>query len=143
MTGGAGPGQHRPPAIEVACAIIEKDGLVLAAQRSATMSLPLKWEFPGGKLDPHETAAECLAREIAEELGVAVAIGERLPPATWHYPGFSITLNPFVCTLAGGDLHLAEHAAVCWLTPEELPNLDWAAADLPVLEEYLEARQKR
>ena len=56
--------------IHVACALIERDGLVLAAQRSAVMSIPLKWEFPGGKLEAGESAEECLRRELVEEMGV-------------------------------------------------------------------------
>ena len=61
--------------IHVTCAIIERDGLVLAAQRSAIMSMPLKWEFPGGKVDVGEGLEECLCRELAEELGVNVKSG--------------------------------------------------------------------
>ena len=58
----------------VVCAIIEQDGLVLATQRSATMTLPLKWEFPGGKLEAGETPEQALIREVCEELGISVAI---------------------------------------------------------------------
>jgi 8-oxo-dGTP diphosphatase len=123
--------------IDVACAIIEKDGLVLAAQRSETMSLPLKWEFPGGKLDPHESAAACLKREIREELGVGLNIHASLPPSDWHYPAFAITLHPFVCSLDGDEIFLSEHKAVRWLAPEQLFALDWAEADVPVLQNYL------
>jgi 8-oxo-dGTP diphosphatase len=124
--------------IDVACAIIEKDGLVLAAQRSETMSLPLKWEFPGGKLDSHESAAACLEREIDEELGVGIAIRTPLQPSEWHYEKFSIRLHPFVCTMNGGRLSLAEHKAIRWLAPGELHALDWAEADGPVLQSYLQ-----
>jgi 8-oxo-dGTP diphosphatase len=124
--------------LDVSCAIIEKDGLVLAAQRSETMSLPLKWEFPGGKLDPDESAAACLEREIGEELGVGIVIRSSLPPSEWHYEKFSICLHPFICTMNGGRISLAEHKAICWLAPEELPTLDWAEADGPVLQSYLQ-----
>ena len=63
------------PHVHVACAIIEHDGLVLAAQRSEGMNLPLKWEFPGGKLEAGETPGECVIRELHEELAVRVGIG--------------------------------------------------------------------
>ena len=69
--------------IHVACAIIERDGLVLAARRSASMSFPLKWEFPGGKIDPGESPQECLHRELLEEMGVSV----------WYKGGFAITYS--------------------------------------------------
>ena len=123
--------------IDVACALIEKDGLVLAAQRSERMSLPLKWEFPGGKLDSNESAIACLKREIYEELGVEIVISAALPPSEWDYEKLSVRLYPFVCTMNGGRIFLTEHKAVRWLTPEELPALDWAEADGPVLSAYL------
>ncbi len=123
--------------IEVSCAIIEKDGLVLAAQRSDKMSLPLKWEFPGGKLKPQESPAACLEREIEEELGIGITIHNSLPPSKWSYPTFEIKLHPFICTLGSGEIQLVEHRAISWLLPEDLSSLDWAEADEPVLRHYL------
>lgn len=125
--------------IGVSCAIIEKDGLVLAAQRSESMNLPLKWEFPGGKLHPNENADDCLKREIEEELGVSVQIRSALPPSDWQYPAFAITLHPFICSLHSEPIVLAEHRAITWLKPAELPALDWAEADVPVLQSYLDS----
>jgi 8-oxo-dGTP diphosphatase len=123
--------------IHVTCAIIERDGLVLAAQRSEAMSLPLKWEFPGGKIDPGESPEECLRRELIEEMSVRVDVGESLPASTHHYPSFAVTLYPFVCSIASGEIVLHEHAAIAWLPPGELQGLDWAEADWPVIEAYL------
>lgn len=122
--------------IHVTCAIIERDGLILAAQRSASMSMPLKWEFPGGKVDVGESLEECLSRELAEELGVYVKIGQPLLPTTYQYPMFAITLYPFICSIESGELTLHEHAAVSWLPPEALHALDWAEADLPIIDAY-------
>lgn len=123
--------------IHVTCAIIERDGLVLAAQRSLTMNLPLKWEFPGGKINPGESPERCLKRELMEELGVHVTVGRELAQTTYNYPDCTVTLYPFVCSVASGEIVLHEHAAVRWLMPEELPGLDWAAADVPVVLAYL------
>jgi len=120
--------------LQVACAIIEKSGKVLATQRSESMSLPLKWEFPGGKIRAGECPDECLKRELLEELGIEVVIYRPLPHSTHHYPTFTVTLHPFICTLAKGEITLHEHAASCWLRPEELPKLDWAEADWPLIE---------
>ena len=123
--------------LHVACAIIEQYGTVLAAQRSAAMSLPLKWEFPGGKIEAGETAEECLIRELREELGVSVFIGSALSPATHCYPDFTVTLYPFTCRLTGGTVSMYEHHALKWVEPQQMSDLDWAAADLPVIREYL------
>lgn len=123
--------------IHVACAIIERDGLVLAARRSASMSLPLKWEFPGGKVEPGESLEGCLNRELLEEMGIRVEIKAALPSHTHHYPSFSVTLHPFVCTIDSGQIILNEHAAFSWLPPERLRGLDWAEADFPVIDSYL------
>jgi len=122
--------------IHVTCAIIERDGLVMAAQRSATMSMPLKWEFPGGKIDPGEKPEECLRRELMEEMNLRIAVRQPLPPATHDYPSVTVTLHPFICAIESGELRLHEHAAVLWLEPPMLYTLDWAAADLPVLAAY-------
>ena len=129
---------NRRKKIHVTCAIIEKDDLVLAAQRSGTMSLPLKWEFPGGKIEPQEDAIECLKREIAEELGIQIRILAPLPPSDWAYPDLDITLYPFICEHSNGRFQLLEHNAISWLTLEDLSSLDWAEADEPVLHAYLQ-----
>jgi mutator protein MutT len=76
--------------IHVSCAIIEHDGLVLAARRGLFMRLPLKWEFPGGKIDPKEDPRTCLLREIREELDMAVAIHTALIPVSHRYPFFGV-----------------------------------------------------
>lgn len=123
--------------LHVACAIIEQDGTVLAAQRSATTSLPLKWEFPGGKIETGETSEECLIRELQEELGIGVTIDSALTPATHSYPEFTVTLYPFICRHAGGTIIMHEHHALKWIEPHRMPELDWAAADLPIIREYL------
>jgi 8-oxo-dGTP diphosphatase len=124
--------------LHVTCAIIEQDGCVLAAQRSSTMVMPMKWEFPGGKIMSGETPEHCLCREVAEELAITVAVHHTLAEKTYAYPEFTITLYPFVCSIISGTIILREHAAVTWLPREDLASLDWAAADRPVLESYLQ-----
>jgi len=124
--------------IHVTCAIIERNGLILVAQRNTTMSLPLKWEFPGGKIDPGESAEECLQREITEELGIRICLKRSLPAQTHKYPAFKITLYPFVCSIESGEIILHDHSAILWRQPQELNSLDWADADVPVLKSYLQ-----
>ena len=127
--------------VHVACAIIESDGLVLSALRSASMSLPLRWEFPGGKIEPGEGREECLRRELVEEMGVQIEVGRALTPATHQYPTFDVTLYPYVCNIVSGEIILHEHSAVTWLAPERMLELEWAEADLPVILEYQEQKQ--
>ncbi|MGQ3684855.1 MAG: (deoxy)nucleoside triphosphate pyrophosphohydrolase [Candidatus Loosdrechtia sp.] len=129
--------------VSVACAIIENRGKVLAARRSESMSLPLKWEFPGGKIKKGESPEECLKRELLEELGIEVTVIQSLPPVTHHYPEFAVMLYPFICKIVAGEITLREHVAVTWLQPDELHTLDWAEADRPVIDGYREALQTR
>lgn len=126
------------PLVKVPCAIIERDGLVLAAQRSASGSLPMKWEFPGGKLEADETEEQGLTREIQEELCAEIKIGERLPVTDRDDGWRIIRLIPFLCELTSTEITLTEHEQVLWLSPEELPELDWAEADRKVLENYFD-----
>lgn len=129
--------------IHVACAIIEREGLVLAAQRNGSKSLPYKWEFPGGKIETGESPEECLNRELREEMEIAVDITTALPVHTHHYPVFSVTLHPFVCSIKSGTIAMNEHIAVTWVPPEGLYDLDWAEADFPVLNAYIAALKIR
>jgi 8-oxo-dGTP diphosphatase len=123
--------------IHVSCGIIHQDDNILAVQRSDKMRLPLKWEFPGGKIEPGESPSECLQRELMEELDLHVLVGKPLNPLTHNYPTFIVTLYPFICTIESGAITLHEHAAFAWLSPSKLPALDWAEADRPVLDAYL------
>lgn len=123
--------------MEVTCAIILSDDKILVTQRSEKMKLPLKWEFPGGKIEENETAENCLTREIKEELNIEIEILERLESKYFAYENFSINLIPFVAKYLGGEIILMEHKDFMWLPKEELKQLDWASADVPVVDEFL------
>ena len=125
--------------MDVTCAIIIDGFRVLVTQRSEAMKLPLKWEFPGGKINPDETAEMCINRELMEELNVEVEILEKLIDSQHNYHNFTINLIPFVVKLKAGHLTLREHKAFQWLELEELKNLDWAPADIPVLDQFLKS----
>lgn len=107
------------------------------------MKLPLKWEFPGGKIRAGEAPGDCLKREIREELNLEVEIAYELFPKTHHYPDFVVTLYPFICKAETSRFALAEHAEAIWLPPDELCHLDWAGADVPVLDAYLASLERR
>jgi 8-oxo-dGTP diphosphatase len=129
-----------PGFIRVTCAVIEREGRILAARRGGKMSRPLKWEFPGGKVEEGETPEACLVREIREELGVEVEVLRALSPSPYRYADKAILLLPFVCRIVGGSLTLLEHEAVRWGSPDELSGLDRAPADVPGLRAYAAAR---
>jgi len=124
--------------IDVSCALIKgQNGEILVTQRSSKMRLPLKWEFPGGKVELGETEEDCLIREIAEELGILISIDRKMTARIHHQEEQSIRLIPFVCKIEKGEICLTEHAAYAWLAPAGLKQLDWAEADLPVVDDYL------
>lgn len=120
--------------IQVTCAIILHRDRILAVQRSELMSHPLKWEFPGGKIEANETEAACIVREIEEELGIIVEPTQRLTPVIHNYPNFTIELIPFVCRIISGSIELLEHKQYLWLSEAELYAVDWAEADCEILE---------
>jgi 8-oxo-dGTP diphosphatase len=124
-------------AIKVTCAIILIGEKVLAVQRSETMSLPLKWEFPGGKIEPNESEKDCIKREIKEELDIEIGIIKRLTSSFFDYPEISIELIPFLVNHITGNISLKEHKQYLLSTKHELKDLDWADADLPILKQLL------
>lgn len=126
------------PYIKVVCAIINKQNKTLVVQRSEKMALPLKWEFPGGKLEQDETEVECIKREIKEELEIEIEVGRRLTPSLYDYPNFTIELIPYISEYKNGSLILNEHSQHLLLNKEELNGLDWAEADIPIVNEYIQ-----
>lgn len=119
----------------VTCGIILKGNEILVTQRSELMKLPLKWEFPGGKINSGETEEECLKRELKEELNIEIEILKKLVPNIHHYTSFVIKLIPFLVQYISGEIILLEHANYKWVNKNELDNLDWAEADLPIVQQ--------
>lgn len=119
--------------IDVVGAVIFRDGLVLCAQRGPHGALAGLWEFPGGKVEPEETARDALEREIAEELGCIVEVGDELTTTTHEYDFGVVTLTTFWCRLVEGTPDPTEHARIRWLAPAELDSLSWAPADIPAV----------
>lgn len=119
--------------INVVGAVIVREGEVLCAKRGPWGSLAGHWEFPGGKIEPGETARAALEREIAEELACSVDVGDELTTTRHDYDFGTVTLTTFWCELIDGTPQLMEHAEVRWCPPEELEGLDWAPADVPAV----------
>lgn len=125
--------KNRLPIVQVVGAAILQGGTCLVAQRSVTMPLPLKWEFPGGKLEPGEDPRQALVREIREELGVEIEVGVWLGRGESVDGRRRIELDVFEAALVAGEVRLAEHRRYGWFGADEIAGLDWAAADVPVL----------
>ena len=123
--------------INVTCAIIFFDNQILVTQRSEKMKLPLKWEFPGGKLEENESEIDCIKREIKEELNIEIEVLKSLSNSIYDYGTFKINLIPFISKYVSGEIILSEHKDYKLLDKSELLNLDWAEADLPIVKEFL------
>lgn len=120
--------------INVVGAVIIKDGAILCAQRGPHGALGGMWEFPGGKVELGEAPRDALIREIDEELMCKVLVGEQVTTTTYEYEFGIVTLTTYYCELLDGTPVLTEHAAVKWLSPNELDTLTWAPADIPAVE---------
>lgn len=123
--------------INVTCAIVLRDDKILATQRSEKMKLPLKWEFPGGKLESQENEIDCVKRELKEELNIEISIVRKLSESIYDYGDVKINLIPFIAKYNSGDILLAEHKEYKWMEKQDLLTLDWAEADLPIVREFL------
>lgn len=119
--------------IHVVGAAIFRDGKCLITRRSAKMSHALKWEFPGGKIEPGETAQEALRRELMEELGLEIAVGPFLGRGEGRLGERLILLDVYEARWLGGELTLREHHEHGWFGPREIFDLDWPEADYPIL----------
>ena len=122
--------------VNVVCAILKRGGTVMIARRPAGKKLGGLWEFPGGKVEPGETAETALHRELSEELACTVRILRQLPAIEHDYDWGGIRLIPFVCELlpTSPEPKPHEHSGLAWVSVAELAEYEMAPADLPVLE---------
>ena len=124
--------------IDVTCAIIRnEDDEVLVVQRGEYTDHPMKWEFPGGKVDDGESFEECILREIKEELSIDIVICGALPAIEHDYTSKSVRLIPFICDTLDEMPFLSEHVDFKWINPECLLSVDFSEADIAVAENYL------
>ena len=121
--------------IEVVAAIIHDDlGRIFATQRGYG-DFKDYWEFPGGKMEPGETAEDALKREIWEELETRIVIERFVKTIEWDYPQFHLTLHCYFCHVESGHLELKEHEDAKWLRKEELESVNWLPADRDLVKE--------
>ena len=123
--------------IDVAAALIFRSGKLLIAQRHVEAHLGGLWEFPGGKREPHETFEQCLTRELGEELGIEVVVGELLEIVTHSYPEKTVHLRFFRCQWKAHEPQPLGCSDFKWVSAGELRDYAFPAADARLLEKLL------
>ncbi|GGB02562.1 (deoxy)nucleoside triphosphate pyrophosphohydrolase [Macrococcus hajekii] len=124
--------------IRVVGAVITKDNMILCAQRSESMSLPLLWEFPGGKIESNEQPEDALKRELKEEMNCTILVNDKVVTTVHEYEFATIELTTYYSNIISGDIYLAEHKQIKWLPANELFSLEWAPADIPAVKKVME-----
>jgi len=122
--------------VSVVAAVIIHNDQILCVQRNQNKYsyISEKYEFPGGKIEAGETEVEALQREIKEELSMELQVKDKLMVVEHAYPDFALTMHTYVCASTNRDVVLHEHIDLQWLDRSELAKLDWAAADIPIVE---------
>lgn len=129
--------------IQVVAAIIHHEGKILATQRGYG-DFKDGWEFPGGKIEVHESPEHAIVREIKEELNVDIRPEKLLHTVEYDYPNFHLTMHCFISVITDGKIELLEHEDARWLKPDELDSVDWLPADVEVVQKlkaYLAAKK--
>lgn len=121
--------------IRVVCAVVERGGKLLAAQRGPGSSHCGLWELPGGKIRPGEQPADALRRELREELCVRADVLGESGRYSHAYADFTVELIAYRCRLHG-EIECTEHSAVRWVGPDEIDELPWTAADVPLVRSW-------
>ena len=129
-----------PRIIEVSAGLIFRDGRLLITQRHAAAHLGGLWEFPGGKREPGESFEQCLARELREELGVEVSVGELFATVTHAYPEKTVHLQFHLSCIPRGEPQPLGCAALRWVNQSELDDYTFPAADARLLKKLRAAR---
>ena len=125
--------------IEVVAGVIFWKDLVLCVQRPENKLhyISKKFEFPGGKIEKGETKEDALHRELFEELNLSTKIKSNFLTVVHQYPDFELTMHSFKCKVDSKELTLHEHIDKKWLKINELYTLDWAAADIPIVDKLV------
>ena len=121
----------------VVAAVIERDGCILIAQRKRTGQHPLKWEFPGGKVEPEEIPENALVRELVEELGIRVTVGPEIGRYEFQYEGrWPVMLMFYRVTKFSGEPKNLDFEQILWVPRERLLDYDFLEGDAEFLKTY-------
>lgn len=126
--------------IDVTAAVLIENGHVLIARRRPGASQAGLWEFPGGKIRPGESPARCLEREIAEELGIRIVVGEFFGESVYAYEDKTIRLLAYRVRRTDGEASANEHAELAWVSVADLTRYRFCPADVPFVEKLQEMR---
>lgn len=118
--------------IDVVSAAIIEQGKILIAQRPQDKTLANYWEFPGGKIETGETMEEALKREIKEELNIDIDVQTFIDHSSYAYYFGKVNLYLYTANVKEGDICLREHSQIKWLEVDDLNEVEWAAADIPL-----------
>jgi len=125
----------------VVAALIVQDGKLLVCQRTRHQTMPLKWEFPGGKIEEGEQPRDALRRELDEELGIQAIIGDELARIQHEYPnGGMVELRFFVVRDYEGELENRIFKDIQWAAPQDLPKFDFLEADFTLVNDLAAGR---
>ena len=113
-----------------------KAGKVLAARRAPGKHLEGYWEFPGGKLEANETPEACLERELTEEFGICSRVGAYIGESVYDYGQKVVRLMAYEVEHISGDFELIDHDELRWLEIDQLRDVRWAPADVPLVDQY-------
>lgn len=121
------------PVLPISAGIIQRQGRVLICQRAQGTHCGGRWEFPGGKQEHGETAAECLVRECREELALTLRVRQLFARFDWADDRHLFRFSFFLAEIASGEPICREHAALFWALPDELPQYSFCPADTSLL----------
>jgi 8-oxo-dGTP diphosphatase len=124
----------------VAAVIVHKDQFLCVQRADETLSyISRKWEFPGGKVESDESLEEAVKREIQEELMTDITGCDFLMTVKHQYPDFFLIMHSFICHVSSKEITLTEHIDFRWVKPAAMPVLDWAAADIPIVQKLMDS----
>ncbi len=125
--------------VEVVAAVIFHNNKILCVQRGDNKYnyIAFKYEFPGGKVESGETNETAIKREILEELNLKISIDSKFITVNHQYPDFTLVMHSFICSCNNPEIELSEHVDFKWLDKTELKKLDWAAADIPIVDKLI------
>lgn len=119
--------------VEVAAALIVREGRFLICRRPEYKARGGLWEFPGGKTEAGESVFDAVVRECREELGVTIVPSRVVDEVTHTYPDITVRLSLVLAVIAEGEPMLLEHSALAWISPSDIPRYDFCPADYPML----------